>query len=413
MASGGSEPHAKKTLANSPPDFLDVAEQRRISGIMGSRPFSNFSGKTNQSKRMNIDGIPTRTLRAHPEKHVIDIIDQTRLPHALHWVRVSNLEQAAHAIRAMQVRGAPLIGVTAAYGLAIALSTDASDAHLRSAAEMLRSTRPTAVNLHWALARMEGVLAQLPTARRGAAAWQEAAAIAEEDVAQNAAIGQHGLALLRQIKRQRSSTLNIMTHCNAGWLATVDWGTALSPVYAAYDAGLPVHVWVSETRPRNQGLLTAWELAQHGVPHTVIADNAAGILLRAGQVDAVIVGADRIAANADVANKVGTYLKALACADNGIPFYVAAPRSTLDFACPDGATIPIEERDGDEFRLLHGLDSRGVPSALHQLPEKEAVANPAFDVTPARLVSALITERGTCPASKAGLSTLYPEVANA
>ena len=361
---------------------------------------------------MNIDGIPTRTLRAHPEQRVIDIIDQTRLPHALHWIRISNLEQAAHAIRAMQVRGAPLIGVTAAYGLAIALSTDAGDAQLKGAAQLLRSTRPTAVNLHWALARMEDVLAPLPTALRCAAAWQEAAAIAEEDVLQNAAIGQHGLSLLRQIERHRSATLNIMTHCNAGWLATVDWGTALSPVYAAYDAGLPVHVWVSETRPRNQGLLTAWELAQHGVPHTVIADNAAGILLREGKVDAVIVGADRIAANGDVANKVGTYLKALACVDNRIPFYAAAPRSTLDFDCPDGAAIPIEERDGDEFRLVHGLDSRGVPSALHQLPAKEAVANPAFDVTPARLVSALITERGTCPASKEGLATLYPEITN-
>jgi methylthioribose-1-phosphate isomerase len=361
---------------------------------------------------MNIDGIPTRTLRAHPEQRVIDIIDQTRLPHALHWIRVSNLEQAAHAIRAMQVRGAPLIGVTAAYGLAIALSTDAGDAQLKGAAKLLRSTRPTAVNLHWALARMECVLAPLAAEQRCAAAWHEAAAIAEEDVVQNAAIGQHGLALLRQLERHRSTTLNIMTHCNAGWLATVDWGTALSPVYTAYDAGLPVHVWVSETRPRNQGLLTAWELAQHGVPHTVIADNAAGILLREGKVDAVIVGADRIAANGDVANKVGTYLKALACADNHIPFYAAAPRSTLDFACPDGAAIPIEERDGDEFRLVHGLDSRGVPSALHQLPAKEAVTNPAFDVTPARLVSAIITERGTCPASKEGLAALYPEITN-
>jgi methylthioribose-1-phosphate isomerase len=359
---------------------------------------------------MNINGTPTRTLHAHPEQRVIDIIDQTRLPHALHWLRVSTLDEAAHSIRAMQVRGAPLIGATAAYGLAIALSADASDAHLQRAAQLLRSTRPTAVNLNWALARMEAVLTPLPSAQRCSAAWQEASAIAEEDVLQNAAIGQHGLSLFRQIAHRSSKVLNIMTHCNAGWLATVDWGTALSPVYAADDAGLPVHVWVSETRPRNQGLLTAWELAQHGVPHTLIADNAAGILMREGKVDAVIVGADRIAANGDVANKVGTYLKALACADNGIPFYVAAPRSTLDFACPDGAAIPIEERDGDEFRLVHGLDSRGVPSALHQLPAREAVANPAFDVTPARLVTAIITERGICPANQ--LATLYPECAN-
>jgi len=358
---------------------------------------------------MNIDGIPTRTLRAHPEQRLIDIIDQTRLPHALHWVRVATLEEAAHAIRAMQVRGAPLIGATAAYGLAIALNDDATDSRLQQACTQLGATRPTAVNLHWALARMQAVLAPLASAKRGAAAWAEAAAIAEEDVAQNAAIGQHGMNLFRQLKPRQGKTLNIMTHCNAGWLATVDWGTALSPVYAAHDAGLAVHVWVSETRPRNQGLLTAWELAQHGVPHTVIADNAAGIVMREGEVDAVIVGADRIAANGDVANKVGTYLKALACADNEIPFYVAAPRSTLDFACPDGAAIPIEERDGDEFRFVHGLDQHAQPSALMQLPASEAVANPAFDVTPARLVSAIITERGTCPASRAGLLALYPE----
>src|SRR5574343_502767 len=310
---------------------------------------------------MNIDGIPTRTLRAHAEQGSIDIIDQTRLPHALHWVRVDTLEGAAHAIRAMQVRGAPLIGATAAYGLAIALLRDASDPRLAFAIEMLGATRPTAVNLHWALARMERVLAPLAPPARCAAAWAEAAAIAEEDVAQNAAIGRHGLGLFRQQERRDGRALNIMTHCNAGWLATVDWGTALSPVYAAHDAGLPVHVWVSETRPRNQGLLTAWELAQHGVPHTVIADNAAGILLREGT---------------------------------------------------DGAVIPIEARDGDEFRLVHGLDARGVPSALHQLPAKEAVANPAFDVTPARLVAAIITERGACPASRDGLFGLYPEEAH-
>lgn len=364
---------------------------------------------------MNIDGIPTRTLRADPARRIFEIIDQTGLPHALHWLPVATLAQAAHAIRAMQVRGAPLIGATAAYGLAVALSgqegDDASDARLLDAAALLRSTRPTAVNLHWALARMENVLRGLSTAERGAAAWAEAAAIAEEDVAQNAAIGRHGLDLFRRLPRRHGRVLNVMTHCNAGWLATVDHGTALSPVYAAHDAGLPVHVWVSETRPRNQGLLTAWELAQHGVPYTVVADNAAGILLRQGKVDAVIVGADRIAANGDVANKVGTYLKGLACADNGIPFYVAAPRSTLDFACPDGAGIPIEERDGDEFRWVHGLAEDGTPAAVRQLPAAQAVGNPAFDVTPARLVSAIVTERGVCPASRDGLRTLYPEAA--
>lgn len=358
---------------------------------------------------MNIHGIPTRTLRADTARRTIEIIDQTRLPHALHWVGVATLAEAAHAIRAMQVRGAPLIGATAAYGLAIALNDDAGDTRLNEAIAILGATRPTAVNLHWALARMDKVLRPLPPAQRGSAAWAEAAAIAEEDVAQNAAIGRHGLELLRRLPRRDGRVLNVMTHCNAGWLATVDWGTALAPVYAAHDAGLPVHVWVSETRPRNQGLLTAWELAQHGVPHTLLADNAAGLLLRQGRVDAVIVGADRIAANGDVANKVGTYLKALACADNGVPFYVAAPRSTLDFACADGAAIPIEERDGDEFRLVHGTDPRGTPAAVRQLPAGEAVANPAFDVTPARLVAAIITERGACPASRAGLLGLYPE----
>ena len=360
---------------------------------------------------MNIDGIPTRTLRAHPAQNCIDIIDQTRLPHVLHWVRVATLEEAAHAIRSMQVRGAPLIGVTAAYGLALALDFEASDRRLAEAAALLRSTRPTAVNLHWALARMESVLAPLPPAQRCAGAWAEAAAIADEDVAQNTAIGERGLALWREQLAPRGDTLNVMTHCNAGWLATVDRGTALAPVYAAHDAGIPVHVWVSETRPRSQGLLTAWELDQHGVPHTLMADNAAGLLLRQGKVDAVIVGADRIAANGDVANKVGTYLKALACADNGVPFYVAAPRSTIDFACAEGADIPIEERDGDEFRLLHGLDARGVPSALRQAPAGADVANPAFDVTPAWLVRAIISERGACPASRDGLLGLYPEEA--
>ena len=360
---------------------------------------------------MNIDGTPTRSLRAHPERRVIDIIDQTRLPHALHWVRVSTLDEAAHAIRAMLVRGAPLIGATAAYGLAIALGDDASDAQLESATLTLWQTRPTAVNLHWALTRMNDRLSPLPAAERCAAAWAEAGAIAEEDVAQNLAIGQHGLALLRQLPWRSAQRLNVMTHCNAGWLATVDGGTALAPIYAAHDAGLPVHVWVSETRPRNQGLLTAWELAHHGVPHTLIADNAAGILMREGRVDVVITGADRISANGDVANKVGTYLKALACADNGIPFYVAAPRSTIDFDLPDGAQIEIEARDGDEFRRVHGLDDHGVPGVLQQLPASEAVANPAFDVTPAQRVTALITERGSCAASRAGLLGLYPEQA--
>lgn len=361
---------------------------------------------------MNVNNIPTRTIRpaSAPASgaRAVDIIDQTALPHAFRWLRLASLAEAAHAIRSMQVRGAPLIGVTAAYGVALSLARHADDATLAQAIATLGATRPTAVNLHWALARMQATLSPLPEAARAEAAWREAASIAEEDVAQCRAIGAHGLALLRPLAETRGR-LNLMTHCNAGWLATVDHGTALSPIYAAFDAGIDVHVWVSETRPRNQGLLTAWELAQHGVPHTVIADNAAGLLLARGEVDAVIVGADRIAANGDVANKVGTYLKALAAHAADVPFYVAAPRSTIDFACASGAAIPIEEREGDELRVVHGCSEGGQPASVRQLPASEAVGNPAFDVTPARYVSAIISERGSAAASSEGLLTLYPE----
>ena len=303
------------------------------------------------------------------------VLDQTRLPDRTEFVRLQTLEDAARAISVMQVRGAPLIGVTAAYGLALALQQGVS---LDEALSVLAATRPTAVNLHWALGRMKDRLAPLALAGRAAAAWQEARAIAGEDAAANAAIGRHGLPLLQAPARR---PLQIMTHCNAGWLATVAHGTALSPVYAAQAAGLPLHVWVSETRPRCQGLLTAWELGQAGVPRTLIADNAAGLLMMQGKVDCVIVGADRIAANGDTANKVGTYLKALAAREAGIPFYVAAPVSTIDFACADGSRIPIEERSGDE------LGAGPVP-----------VANPAFDITPRGLIAGIITEQGVFPA---------------
>jgi len=304
-------------------------------------------------------------------------------------LRLGSLEDAAHAIRVMQVRGAPLIGATAAYGVALGLADDASDARLAQAIETLAATRPTAVNLHWALARMQRVLQQVPQGRTALAtrrdmAWNEARAIATEDKAANAAIGQHGLSLLRA-KRRGDRPINVMTHCNAGRLATVEHGTALAPVYAAHAAGLPVHVWVSETRPRNQGLLTAWELAEAGVPHTLIADNAAGLLMMQGKVDLVIVGADRIAANGDTANKVGTYLKALAARAHGVPFYVAAPLSTIDFTCASGAAIPIEERAAEE------LGAGDVP-----------VVNPAFDVTPADLISGIISERGIAAAGALG-----------
>ena len=318
------------------------------------------------------------------------ILDQTRLPATATMLRLTSLEDAAHAIRAMQVRGAPLIGATAAYGVALGLADDVSDARLKHVTETLATTRPTAVNLHWALARMRKAIEKSALATRRSVAWSEARAIAAEDRAANAAIGLNGFPLLAAIGNARPAapaTVNVMTHCNAGRLATVEHGTALAPVYAAHAAGLPVHVWVSETRPRNQGLLTAWELREAGVAHTLIADNAAGLLLMRGQVDLVIVGADRIAANGDAANKVGTYLKALAARAHNVPFYVAAPLSTIDFACPSGADIPIEERAASEF---------GSSIGNGETP----VANPAFDVTPAALISGIISERGVAPANE-------------
>lgn len=358
---------------------------------------------------MKINGTPTRAIwRQAPAAattalpHVV-VIDQTRLPHALETVALRTLSEAAAAIADMTVRGAPLIGATAAYGVALAMQTgDATDGSLHEALTCLGRTRPTAVNLHWALERMKQRLMPLSPHERVAAAWHEAEAIADEDVAQNLAIGEAGLGVLKGLVPRDGKTLHIMTHCNAGWLATVDRGTALAPVYAAYEDGMDVHVWVSETRPRNQGLLTEWELRQHGVPHTFLCDNAAGLLLRQGKIDAVIVGADRVAANGDVANKIGTYLKALAAADNQVPFYVAAPGSTLDFVCPDGNAIPIEQRSGDEVRLIQGQDT-----AARLLPDTVAVSNYGFDVTPARLIKAIFTERGAL--DPRALAVAYPE----
>lgn len=334
------------------------------------------------------------TLRRDGDQVVI--LDQTRLPHEEHYVRLHDLDSAATAIRDMQVRGAPLIGATAAYGVALALRQAAGDDTLQQALDVLRATRPTAVNLHWALDRMRAALAPLPPSARSAAAWAEAEIIQRDDAAANARIGDHGLAALRPLTTTRRP-LQLMTHCNAGWLATCGHGTALAPIYAAHAAGVDIHVWVSETRPRNQGLLTAWELARAGIPHTLIADNAAGWLMAAGRVDAVIVGADRIAANGDTANKVGTYLKALAARAHGLPFYVAAPRSTIDFACPDGTAIPIEERTGDEFRLIHGVDGQGRIQSTRIAGADAAICNPAFDVTPAALVTGIICEFGILP----------------
>jgi methylthioribose-1-phosphate isomerase len=345
----------------------------------------------------------------------VEIIDQTMLPHEFSVVTLRSLEDAAHAIAAMQVRGAPLIGAAAAYGLALGLRADASDAGLETARARLRATRPTAVNLAWALDRVGAKVRGLAPGARAEAAFAEAQAIADEDAEICKAIGGHGRPILERISAaNRGRPVNVLTHCNAGWLATVDWGTALAPVYAAHDAGIPVHVWVDETRPRNQGAsLTAWELAGHGVAHTVISDNAGGHLMREGRVDVCIVGTDRTAANGDVCNKIGTYLKALAAADNGVPFYVGAPGPSIDFAVASGAAIPIEERPGHEVSHIHGRDASGKVVAVRLTPNESPVANPAFDVTPARLVTGLITERGVCPASAEALAKLFPDRADA
>jgi methylthioribose-1-phosphate isomerase len=350
-----------------------------------------------------------RSLWADRPGGPVHIIDQTRLPHAFETRSLDSPEAVAEAIETMRVRGAPLIGVTAAFGLALAMSRDASDGALEVSARRLAATRPTAVNLAWALGRMRGVLGPLPPADRAAAAWLEAQAIADEDAALNEAIGRHGLALIEREHAAKARTVNILTHCNAGWIATVDWGTALAPIYMAHDKGIPVHVWVDETRPRSQGLLTAWELAGHGVPHTLVADNAGGHLMQHGRVDLVLVGADRVSRRGDVANKIGTYLKALAARANGVPFYAAVPTPTIDWEVDDAlAGIPIEERSGDELRLVRGLDGAGRPASVAIAPATTAVANPAFDVTPAELVTGIITERGLYAASEAALLELHP-----
>jgi methylthioribose-1-phosphate isomerase len=343
--------------------------------------------------------------------HAVAVIDQTRLPFEFATLELKTSEEAAHAIKTMIVRGAPLIGATAAYGVALAMREDASDENLDRACELLIATRPTAVNLGWALERMRGALRNRPRSERAALAWKEAAAICDEDVETCRRIGEHGLKIIRELAaNKKGAPLNVLTHCNAGWLACVDWGTALAPVYMAHDAGLPLHVWVDETRPRNQGAsLTAFELGSHGVPHTIITDNAGGYYMRAGAVDLCIVGTDRVAANGDVANKIGTYLKALAARDNAVPFYVALPGSTIDWSTARGEDIPIEERAPDELTHITGrLDNGGIARVEISAPGS-AAANPAFDVTPSRLVTGLITERGTCAASADGLLSLYPE----
>jgi len=366
---------------------------------------------------MRIDGRHYRSIWLDDETGRPQIIDQTRLPHRFEIRTLEGLEDAAEAIRTMRVRGAPLIGATAAHGLALALAEDPSETGLVRAAETLQATRPTAVNLAWALDRVLRAVVGLPAPERAARARAEAIAICDEDAAACEAIGDHGLPLLREradaLGRARDEPLQILTHCNAGWLATVDWGTALAPIYKAHDAGLPVHVWVDETRPRNQGAsLTAFELREHGVPHTVIVDNAGGHLMQRGQVDLVLVGSDRTTAAGDVCNKIGTYLKALAANANGIPFYVTLPCSTLDWSIHDGlAEIPIEERSADEVRLMSGLSPKtGEVETVELFHAASPAANPAFDITPAALVSALVTEHGVYAATVESLGELRARV---
>ncbi len=366
---------------------------------------------------MKVEGRDTRSIsveqspdgRSRPM-----IIDQTRLPHELRFLPLDTVHDAEAAIRDMQVRGAPLIGATAAYGVALAMRDDPGERSLRAACERLFATRPTAVNLGWALEEMRTTLDSLPASEREVEAFRRADRIADADVARCRAIGEHGRALLDtpEAASRRQEPVQVLTHCNAGWLATVDWGTALAPVYRAHRDGVPVHVWVSETRPRNQGSsLTAWELMQEGVPYTVIADNAAGHLMRSGRVDLVITGTDRTTACGDVCNKIGTYLKALAARDCGVPFYVAVPGPSIDWTLGPGEadSIPIEERVADEVTEVRGLAADGALAAVRITPAGSAAANFGFDVTPARLVSGLITERGVCAASADGLLSLYPD----
>jgi methylthioribose-1-phosphate isomerase len=353
-----------------------------------------------------------RTIWPSEDGMAVEIIDQTLLPHLLKIRRLRSVEDSAEAIRTMRVRGAPLIGATAAYGLALALRKDGSDDAFETSREMLAATRPTAVNLQWALDEMAREVMPIPEHERADEAWACAARICDDDVEICRRIGEYGLLELQEIAgRKGGERVNILTHCNAGWLATVDWGTALAPIYMAHDSGIAVHVWVDETRPRNQGAaLTAYELASHGVPYTLIADNTGGHLMQHGLVDLCLVGTDRTTAAGDVANKIGTYLKALAARDNEVPFFVCLPSTTVDWTLRDGiAEIPIEERPAEELTRVHGRTAEGVLTSVEIAPPGCPAGNWAFDVTPARLVTGLITERGICDASTEGLATLFPE----
>jgi methylthioribose-1-phosphate isomerase len=361
---------------------------------------------------MKISGKRFRTIWLAEDGASVEIIDQAKLPHDLVIAQLRSVVDAARAIATMQVRGAPLIGATAAYGVVLGLREDASDEALDRHIELLAAQRPTAVNLRWALEEMRAAVRNLPREARAAAALRRADEICEEDVESCRLIGTHGLKLLQEIaaRKGHGERVNVLTHCNAGWLACVDWGTATAPIYQAHDSGIPIHVWVDETRPRNQGAaLTAFELGGHGVPHTIVVDNAGGHLMQRGEVDVCIVGADRVTAGGDVANKVGTYLKALAARDTGVPFYVAFPYSTIDWDLDEGSAIPIEERDAAEVLSIPGRLPDGTVATVEVAAAGSAAANPAFDVTPARLVTGLITERGVAPATREGLTLLYPE----
>ena len=363
---------------------------------------------------MLVNGTPYRTIWVADDGRAVEIIDQTLLPHRFAITKLRNLADAVTAIRTMQVRGAPLIGAAAAYGVCLAMAADSSDRALDAACDALLASRPTAVNLRWVLDGMRLHLCSQPRNGRVESAYSRAAEICEEDVAINTAIGDQGVALLRAAAAKKvGGPLNVITHCNAGWLATVDWGTALAPIYKAHEQGIPIHVWVAETRPRNQGMsLTAWELGQQGVAHTIIADSVGGHLMQRGLVDLAIVGTDRTTARGDVCNKIGTYLKALAAKDNGVPFYVALPSPSIDWRIDDGVKeIPIEQRDGSELSRISGRLADGTVAQVDIAPENSPVANYAFDVTPAHLVTALVTERGICAASPEGLRRLFPDVA--
>jgi methylthioribose-1-phosphate isomerase len=371
------------------------------------------SGFSRHHDLMKVQGKAQRTIWLNSDGWSVGIIDQTKFPHRFETVDLKSMAEAAVAIKDMLVRGAPLIGATAAYGMALAAQENASDAALKNAYDVLHETRPTAINLRWALDEMIGHLMPLPTSQRKAAAYKRAAEIADEDVEINRSIGSNGLALIKAIAAQKKpgERVNVLTHCNAGWLATVDWGTATAPIYMAHDSGIPIHVWVDETRPRNQGAsLTSWELGQHGVPHTLIPDNTGGHLMQHGQVDLCIVGTDRTTRDGDVCNKIGTYLKALAAHDNGVPFYVALPSPTIDFRVRDGVKeIPIEQRSGEEVSLMTGLTRDGRIETVDITAKGTPVANYAFDVTPSRLVTGLITERGVIAANRDAIAAAFPE----